>query len=214
MKEERELEFLTERARELLDRQIDSYRSNHAKAGTIIGASAIFIPIFLFIIEKSPIIIQLLSAIPIILFLVAIIMMFIVLHSKKLDQGFNQNQFTKLVNWKYKRILLYEIGAKTSSITDNQKITFRQNRIFNRGLIITIIAIILSIILLFSNSIIKQPETMDKKTKQTTETTKDKELDVKKTKANEIPIVPKEERMILNEGAELKDIKNRKSLHD
>lgn len=151
MSDFKDLEFLAERGRELLDRQISSYRTNHTKAGTVIGISSVFMPIFLFIIEKSPVLIQVLSIIPIVIFMYSIILMINILRSKPLDQGFNQNQFDKLVNQKYESILLYEIGAKKDSITDNQKITEKQNKKFNKGLIATIVAIFFSISLLIIN---------------------------------------------------------------
>lgn len=151
MADYKDLEFLAEKAKELLDRQIDSYRTNHTKAGTIIGISSVFIPIFLYIIEKSASIIKILSIIPIIGFLYSMILMINILRSRPLDQGFNQYQFDQLVKQDYESILLYEIGAKKDSITDNQKITESQNRKFNRGLIITVISIFFSISLLILN---------------------------------------------------------------
>jgi hypothetical protein len=151
MSDYKDLEFLAEKAKELLDRQISSYRTNHTKAGTIIGISSVFIPIFLFIIEKSSTLIQILSIIPIIGFSYSIILMINILRSRPLDQGFNQYQFDKLVKQDYESILLYEIGAMKDSITDNQKITKSQNRKFNQGLIITVIAIFFSISLLVAN---------------------------------------------------------------
>jgi K+-sensing histidine kinase KdpD len=206
MSDYKDLEFLAERVRELLDRQISSYRTNHTKAGTIIGISSVFIPVFLFIIEKSPKPIQLLSIIPIAIFLYSIILMINILRSRMLDQGFNQHQFDKLVKEDYETILLYEIGAKKNSITDNQKITEKQNKKFNRGLIATVVAIFISITLLLSNLIINQnTSTMSDKTNQeTTQTPNDGESDVSKTTDRVIPDVPKDERMPLNEGYEPK----------
>ncbi|HED06208.1 MAG TPA: hypothetical protein ENI61_05945 [Ignavibacteria bacterium] len=151
MPDYKDLEFLAERAKELLDRQISSYRTNHTKAGTIIGISSVFIPIFLFIIEKSSTIIQIISIIPILIFLYSIILMINILRSRDLDQGFNQEQFDRLVKQDYESILLYDIGAKKDSISDNQIITERQNRRFNKGLIATVIAIFISISLLITN---------------------------------------------------------------
>ena len=216
MSDYKDLEFLADRVRELLDRQISSYRTNHTKAGTIIGISSVFIPVFLFIIEKSPKIIQLLALIPIVIFLYSIILMINILRSRKLDQGFNQNQFDKLVNQDYEKILLYEIGAKKNSITDNQKITDKQNNRFNRGLIATVIAIIFSITLLLSNLIINQNNnTMSDETKnETPQTPNDGESDVSKTTDRVIPDVPKDERMPLNEGYEPKIDSSKKKLND
>lgn len=217
MPDYKDLEFLAERVRELLDRQISSYRTNHTKAGTIIGISSVFIPVFLFIIEKSPKLIQLLSIIPIVIFLYSIILMINILRSRKLDQGFNQHQFDKLVKEDYQTILLYEIGAKKNSITDNQEITEKQNMKFNRGLIATVIAIFISISLLLSNLIINQnTSTMSDETNQeTTQTPNDGKSDVSKTTDRVIPDVPKDERMPLNEGYEPKiDSSSKKKLND
>ncbi|UBM61370.1 hypothetical protein LA303_08020 [Candidatus Sulfidibacterium hydrothermale] len=147
----KDLEFLAEKAKELLDRQIESYRSNHTKAGSIIGISAIFLPVFIFIIEKSSSIIQILSVIPLILFGISLFIMIRVLRSRPLDQGFRPEKFDDLVNKNYEDILLYEIGAKRDSFRDNEIISEKQNIRFNSGLIITIIAIAFSILLLFGN---------------------------------------------------------------
>lgn len=146
-----ELEFLAEKAKELLDRQLESYRSNHSKAGTIIGVSAIFLPVFIFIIEKASPIIQILSILPLIFFGYSLYVMIQVLRSRKLDQGFSPEKFDELVKEDYEYNLLYEIGAKRDSFNDNEIITKRQNRRFNSGLLSTIIAIALSILLLFAN---------------------------------------------------------------
>ncbi len=202
MSDFKDLEFLAERAKELLDRQISSYRTNYTKAATIIGISSVFIPVFLFFIEKSPKIIQFISVLPILIFLVSIVLLIIVLMSRQLDQGFNQNQFDKLVNQDYESILLYEIGAKKDSITDNEKIVEKQNKLFNKGLIATIVAILLSILLLITSILINNNSTMAKTT--TTQTSKDVKPDVLKTKVRVIPQVPQKERMPLNEGYEHK----------
>jgi len=149
-----DLEFLAEKAKELLDRQIESYRSLHTKAGTIIGISTIFIPVFLYVLDKAPPHIQLLSTLPLLFFGYTLFIMLRVLWSRPLDQGFKQEKFDELVNEDYEEILLFEIGAKRDSFDDNQIITERQNVRFNRGLLSTMIAIALSILLLFGNIII------------------------------------------------------------
>lgn len=148
MNDERDLEFLAERARELLDRQIGSYRTNHAKATTIIGISALFVPIFIFVVENSNMIIQIIAIVPIVLFGCSICFMLKVLSAQKLSQGFNEEQFSRLVNVDYENILLYEIGAKLDSFKDNQKIIKKQNDQFATGLVFTKVAIFLSLSLL------------------------------------------------------------------
>jgi len=202
MTDYKDLEFLAERAKELLDRQISSYRANHTKAGTMIGICSINVPIFLFIIEKSPLIIQILAVIPIMIFLYSIIQMIMILRSDQLYHGFNQDQFDELIKQDYESMLLYDIGAKKDSITDNQDVTKKQNKRFNRGLKATVLAIFLSITLLAANMVNNtNNKTMEKKANTvTTEAAKDKKPDVSTIKARVIPQVCKEARMVLNEG--------------
>lgn len=215
MEEYKDLEYLSERARELLDRQISSFRANHTKAGTIIAIIAIFVPVFLFIVEKAAFVLQLLAIIPIIVLGYALILMIEILRSQKLDQGFNEDQFDKLVNDKYENILLYEIGAKKCSFKDNQIITGKQNKRFNRGINITIFAILFSFAILIGNIFIdpKKSNIMEKTEKTTTESIKETVPDTTKTKDRVIPNVPKEERTQLNEGVDTK-IGKKKPLND
>ncbi|MEI7504462.1 MAG: hypothetical protein WCJ61_14375 [Paludibacter sp.] len=203
MSDFKDLEFLAERAKELLDRQISSYRTNYTKAATIIGISSVFIPVFLFFIEKSQKVIQFISLLPILIFLISIVLLILVLMSQQLYQGFNQKQFDNLVNQDYESILLYEIGAKKDSISDNEAIVEKQNKLYNKGLIATIIAILLSILLLITSVLINNNSTMTKTT-TTTQTSKEVKPEVFKTKARVIPQVPQKERMPLNEGYEHK----------
>lgn len=154
MSDLKDLEFLADRARELLNRQISSYRANHNKAATVIGICSIFIPLFLFIIEKLSLFIQIFSIVPLLTFIYSMCLMISVLRSRDLHQGFNYDQFDRLVNEDLEKILLYEIGAKRESIRDNEKITAFQNRRFNKGLITAVVAIFLSILLLLVSLII------------------------------------------------------------
>lgn len=202
MKNLRDLEFLADKARELLDRQISSFRATHAKAGSIIALSTIFVPIYIFVIEKAAGIIQILSIIPILLLGYSLILMIQILKTKRLDQGFNEDQFDKLINKKYEKILLYEIGAKKASIKDNQLITAGQNKKFNKGLNFTIAAVLFSFLLLFTNVFINPPNRLkmsEKEKKEKTDPKKEPSQD-QQTKSRTIPSVPKEERIQLNEG--------------
>ena len=202
MKNLRDLEFLADKARELLDRQIGSFRATHAKAGSIIALAVIFVPIYIFVIEKAADIIQVLSIIPILFLVYSLILMIQILKSKKLDQGFNEDQFDRLINKKYEKILLYDIGAKKASIKDNQLTTTEQNRKFNQGLNFTIAAVLLSFLLLLTNVFIKPQNrlTMSEKEKREKTDPKREPSPEPQTKSRLIPSVPKEERIQLNEG--------------
>lgn len=206
------LEFLADRAKELLDRQISSFKSNHTKAGSVIAVIAVFTPLFLFLIEKSTITIQLFSIIPVGLTIVSIIYMIGILRAKKLDQGFNTDQFDKLINKEYEDVLLYEIGAKRDSYVDNEDITKKQNENFNAGLNYLVVAICLSFLILICNGFNKTKfyNRMSKGNNPNKEqpVTKDKAEPKKKT----IPTVPKNERAQFNEGKEEKS--NKSKLND
>lgn len=206
------LEFLADRAKELLDRQISSFKSNHAKAGSVIAVIAIFTPMFLFLIEKSTLVIKLISIIPVGLIVISIIYMIGILRAKKMDQGFNTDQFDKLVNESYEDVLLYEIGAKRDSYIDNEQITKKQNENFNTGLNYLVVAILLSFLILIGNGLTETKSynnmSKDNNPKKEQSVPKDKAEPQKKT----IPKVPKNERTQINEGKEKES--NKDSLND
>jgi hypothetical protein len=198
MQNNEDLVFLANRARELLDRQVSTFRASHTKASSMLAIIAVFIPVFLYLIEKAPNIIKILAIIPIILFTFALYNMFTVLKAKKLDQGFNEKQFEKLVNEDYENILLYEIGAKRESFIDNQFITNKQNKLLNRGIncisISTLLSIILLVISIFVNPKMETKMSDDKK--------KEPKEEVQVKPIRVIPPVPSEERSKMNEGTE------------
>ena len=47
MEDLRHLEFFAINSKEIVEKQVDSYRQQHSYAGTIIGVTALFIPFFL-----------------------------------------------------------------------------------------------------------------------------------------------------------------------
>ncbi len=47
MEDFKNLEFLAVNSKEIIEKQVDSYRQQHSYAGTIIGATALYIPFFL-----------------------------------------------------------------------------------------------------------------------------------------------------------------------
>lgn len=66
MANEKSIEIIAEKSKELLDRQIQTYRNKQDKATTILGILSLFFPIYLFVIEKSTYWVKLLSIVPII----------------------------------------------------------------------------------------------------------------------------------------------------
>ena len=59
MEDLKNLEFLAVNSKEIIEKQVDSYRQQHSYAGTIIGATALFIPFFLNSLDSTFIWIQL-----------------------------------------------------------------------------------------------------------------------------------------------------------
>jgi hypothetical protein len=73
MDELKNLEFLAVNSKEIIEKQIDSYRQQHSYARTIIGVTALFIPFFLNSLDASSQVLQFISIIPIALFILAIL---------------------------------------------------------------------------------------------------------------------------------------------
>lgn len=163
-KDFRDLEFLAAKSKEVIDKQINSYRQKHGNAGIIIGVSALFIPFFLDGLDDSYMLVQYISILPMLMFIIAIILLLIVLLSRPLDQCFHVNKFDTLINDRYEDILLYEISANKNSFNDNRVPTRRFNVIYNWGISLTISAIIISSGLLLTNRFYK-PERIDPPTK-------------------------------------------------
>ncbi len=156
MEDIKDLEFLAGKSKDFIEKQINSYRQKQANSGSIMAIISLFIPFFLSGLDDSYFFIKLVSVIPIVLFVIAIVFLIDVLKSKPLDQGFHTNKFQWLVNLNnYKQVLLYEIGANQSSFTDNKIIVDKSNLSFNRGVSLTLFAVLISISLLVTNKFCK-----------------------------------------------------------
>ena len=148
------LKFLAVNSKEIIEKQVDSYRQQHSYAGTIIGATALFIPFFLSSLDNTFRIIQFALIVPVALFIWSILLMLSIFSTKPLDQAFSVKKYHDLLHKTYKDILLYEIEANTSSYTKNSVLTEKGNRSYTRGVRLTTIAIFLSIVLLLANKFI------------------------------------------------------------
>jgi len=198
MSDLKDLEFLAEKSKEMVEKQIESYRQKHSNAGTIIGVIALFIPFFLNGLDNAYSIVQYLSIVPIGLLVWAIILMLGVLRTKLMYQFFSVDKFKDLVNTDYEKILLYEIGANNDSFRDNKPIDENVNNIYNFGIKLTTISIIISVGLLLANNF-WQPEKPATKV-QLIKT--DKMENNNEEKPREIPTVPPTDRERLNEGVD------------
>ena len=145
------LEFLATNSKEIIEKQVDSYRQQHSYAGTIIGATALFIPFFLGSLDDTFRIIQFLLIIPIALFIWTILLMLSIFRTNPLDQAFKVSKYKALMTKTFKEILLYEIEANTNSYLLNVMITEKGNRRYAKGIRLATIALLMSIVLIMAN---------------------------------------------------------------
>src|SRR5450755_2008165 len=108
MEDMKYLEFLAFNSKEIVEKQVDSYRQQHSYAGTIIGVTVLFIPFFLNGLDGTFQAIQFISIVPILFFIVAILLMLSIFRNKPLDQAFSVKKYHQMLNKTYKEILLYE----------------------------------------------------------------------------------------------------------
>ena len=211
----KDLEFLATKSKELIDKQINSYRHKHSNAGSVIAIIALFIPFFLNGLSDSYLWLKILSIIPVGLFIYAVKLLLDVLKSKSLDQGFHPDAFDELVNYfNFEKVLLFEIGANRSSFKDNEIIANNANKKFNFGIKLTLIGVVISITTLLINSFFK-PDKIDKPQKieivnnknmanetqssNTQSSTNNSTTNTANSTTREIPVVPPSGRVNLNE---------------
>ncbi|HPI54919.1 MAG TPA: hypothetical protein PLU10_09510 [Chitinophagaceae bacterium] len=150
----RHYEFLAINSKEIIEKQVDSYRTQHSYAGTIIGFTVLFIPFFLNSLNSSDQLLQFISILPIALFVSSILLMLSIFRGKPLDQALSVTKYKELLKKTYKEILLFEIEANKISYIKNNTVTLRGSKRYMQGVGLTSIAILISIILLLINSFI------------------------------------------------------------
>ena len=148
------IKYISSKSKELLILQIEAFRSIDQKSGIIVGIASLFLPLFIASLTKQNKIIQIASIIPILLLLIGIVIILYAIRSQRLAEGFNEDEFDRLINRNIKHIFIAEISYNKYCIQKNNIIVDKKNRFFNIGLILIIVAIILSIILLSINVII------------------------------------------------------------
>jgi hypothetical protein len=150
----RPLEFLAINSKEIIEKQVDSYRQQHSYAGTIIGVTVLFIPFFLNGLNGTSNVMQFIAILPISLFIWAILLMLSIFRTRPLDQAFTVTKYKDLQDKTYKEILLYEIEANTTSYNKNKVFTEIGSRRYTNGVRLTTVAIIIAIVLMLSNKFI------------------------------------------------------------
>lgn len=144
----RHFEFLANNSKEIIEKQVDSYRQQHSYAGTIIGFTVLFIPFFLNSLDGSNQLLQFISILPIAMFIGSILLMLSIFRGKPLDQALSVTKYKELLKKSYKEILLYEIEANKTSYIKNNGFTIKGNKRYMQGVGLTTIAILISIVLL------------------------------------------------------------------
>lgn len=133
--EQKNLEFLVNKSRLLLQAQHQSYTSASNKAAILISVAALFIPIAISFISSSSneIIIRYLILLPIIVMILALIYLLNVLMSKNLQIGFNFDQFEDYIEEDHEKLLLFEIGANKECYLINKKVVDRKHTYYENA---------------------------------------------------------------------------------
>ena len=196
------IEYVANKSKELLSTQIDSYRSLHQKAGTVIAVAALFAPLFLFLVEKAELWVRITASILIVPLIIGIILLLLTLTAQKLNHGYDETNFEDLINEEIDEVQKFEIAYNKFSIEQNKSILSNQNKKYNWGIGLIIIAIILSIFLLILDTSIKNNyshskhnTTMTKDNKKTTSAAKTDSV-----KKVTLPKVDPKKVIQLNEG--------------
>ncbi len=159
MEDLKHLEFLAVNSKEIIEKQVDSYRQKHSYAGTIIGATALYITFFLSGMDGNIPVTQLISVVPILLFIWSILLLLSIFRTKPLDQAFSVKKYDELMDKSLKEVLLYEIHANTHSFNLNVLKTEKIGKRFSLAIKLVTIALISSFILMMVGKFI----TLDKK---------------------------------------------------
>lgn len=154
MKDLQHLEFLAVNSKEIIEKEVDSYRQLHSYAGTIIGAAALFILFFLSGMDSNIQIIQFISIVLIVFFIWSILLLLSIFSTKPLDQAFTVSKYKDLLTKTLKEILLYEIEANVRSYNINVIMTKRGNKGYATGIRMATIGLPIFIVLMMANKFI------------------------------------------------------------
>ena len=204
LKMKKTLEYIANKSKELLITQIESYRSIHQKAGTVIAVAALFAPLFLFLVEKAELWVRITASLLIIPLIAGIVLLLLTLTTQKLNRGFDESNFDELLTKKLEDVHAFEISYNKYSVEKNDEILNKQNGKYNLGIRLIIISIILSIGLLIVDTTIKSNSSSNKNTSEmakkaaTSETEKSKKITLPKVDPTKVKY--------LNEGVPPKTI--------
>jgi hypothetical protein len=92
--------FIVSKSVELIDKQVGSYRAIQTKAGVFLGIIAIFLPLFLFLADKSKDYMIYVSIIPVLVVGWGLIEIVNILKAHALLIGIKEDEFQDLLNKK------------------------------------------------------------------------------------------------------------------
>jgi len=160
--EKNSIEYIANKSKEFLANQINSYRSIYQKAGTVIAVTALFAPLFLFLVEKAQLWVRITAVILILPMVGGIILLLLTLRSRTLNQGYDERNFEDFMNKKLYDVHRNEIAYNKYSIEQNNKILDIQNKRYNWGITLVLASIILSIGLMITYTITKSNNSNNK----------------------------------------------------
>jgi hypothetical protein len=156
----KDIEFLANKSNDFLTKQLSSYGQKQTNSGTLMAVIFLFVPFFLNGLDDSIKWIKIASIIPIGLFAWAMILFITILRTKSLDVGFHVDKFQELLHAdNYQKVLLYEIGANSSSFRDNKILLDNIYESFHKAIKVTIIAVLSAVLLLVINKFDKPDKT-------------------------------------------------------
>jgi len=149
------LEFFVSKSKELLQVQSDSFVASHTKAATITAMLSIFIPLFFSSIVEGNRYVLYVSGLPIVCMITSVVLMLFVLRPTNMQTSLNISAIERLKEEKIELILEKEVAANFNAVEINEQVVATQHKLFKTGLFLAVMSIILSVILLYINSLIK-----------------------------------------------------------
>lgn len=156
------IKLVTEKSREIIIAQISSFREKRSIVATIIGLDTLFIPFYLSGLQEAHLLVKCASLFPIIIICISLYYFLKIYHIVGLDHGLAVSTYDNLVNKAHIDVLLDELSTNRESFLQNEKKLEKINSSYQRGVNLTIVAVILSIIVLSLNLFCKKTEDITK----------------------------------------------------
>ena len=147
------LRLISERARTVVDAQLESIRSKQSFAGTIIGVVSLFLPFFLNYISESGFYFKFLTLLPFSLFLIVLVLMLLVLTAKPIGRTMRPDKFEEMVSRKVEDAYAYDISYSKQAFNLNIRQYNTINERYNIAVWLTIVGVVFSTVMLFVSNL-------------------------------------------------------------